>query len=189
MDEIYNAGGYFWRDKSREMPHNLYTSTELLWKGVKAKGYKLVVPPFFGIETGQGEGIAHETDLLIDYSTKTYNYTVTWHNNGQRYERSINGKPHLMEDGTALSADNIIIMTAKTKDIIKNGVLLSEIDIIGKGETRYYSNGKMTKGTWGKSSVSAQIRFLDDKGSVVRLAPGKTWVQVVPDWESVGTKE
>ena len=189
MDEIYNAGGYFWRDKTRSMPHNLYASTEQLLKGAKAKGYKLVVPPAFGIAPKEAEGTLQDKDILIDYSTKTYNYTVTWHYSGQMYERDINGKPHLMEDGTPIKADNVLVMVAPTKDIIKKGELLSEINIIGKGEARYYVNGKMTKGTWAKSSVSGKMQFLDNKGDVVKLKPGKTWVQVIPKWESISIKQ
>ena len=37
LDEIYGAGGYFWRDRERRMPHNLYTSTELLVAGARAR--------------------------------------------------------------------------------------------------------------------------------------------------------
>ncbi len=189
LDEIYNAGGYFWRDKTRSMPHNLYTSTEQLLKGAQAKGYKLVVPPAFGVAAGEGEGTVHDKDMIIDYSSKTYNYKVVWHYNGQRYERDINGNPHLMEDGTRIIADNILAIVVPTKDIIKNKELLSEIKIIGKGEARYYVNGKMTKGSWAKTSVSAKMQFLDDKGEVVKIKPGKTWIQVIPDWESVSTKQ
>jgi len=189
LDEIYNAGGYFWRDKTRSMPHNLYASTEQLLKGAKAKGYKLVVPPLFGIAPQEAEGIVHDKEMTIDYSSKTYNYTVAWHYNGQGYDRDINGKPHLMEDGTPIKADNIIVMVVQTKDIVKKGVLLSEIKIIGKGEARYYVNGKMTKGTWAKSSISGKMQFLDDKGNVVKLKPGKTWVQAIPKWESISTKQ
>lgn len=188
LDEIYNSGGYFWRDSKRKMPHNLYTSTEQLVKGAKAKGYALVVPPVYPAGSA-GQGLAHGDDLYLDYSAGTYKYRVLWHYNGEYYERSINDAPHKMEDGTPLKADNIIVMTAPTKDIIKNNILLSEIDIIGKGDIRYFQDGKMSKGTWNKSAAKSELSFHDENGDRIKLKPGKTWVQVIGDFSKLSFKE
>jgi hypothetical protein len=35
LDEIYNASRYFWRATDRRMPHNLYTSAELILSGAQ----------------------------------------------------------------------------------------------------------------------------------------------------------
>lgn len=186
LDEIYNAGGYFWRDAKRKMPHNLFTSTDLLLQGAKAKGYSLVGPPSFTrVEVVEGE---NHTELAVDYSAGTYKYVVNWRFDGKEYKRSINGKPHTMEEGAVIKAENIIVMTATTRNIVKNKTPLSEIDFIGKGETRYFSGGKMTKGKWSKESAQGKIRFMDEKGNDVKLLPGKVWLQVIPHWDSLTVK-
>lgn len=187
LDEIYNSGGYFWRDSKRKMPHNLYTSTSQLLKGAKAKGYSLVVPPVYPTGSIQ-QGIAHGDDLFLDYTTGTYKYNVRWRYNGQYYERDINDEPHKTEDGKALKADNIIVMTAATKDVIKNKILLSEIDLIGKGDIRYFQDGKMGKGTWSKGSAQSELKFMDENGDLVKLKSGKTWVQVIGDFGKLSFK-
>lgn len=188
LDEIYNAGGYFWRDSKRKMPHNLYTSTAQLIKGAKAKGYALVVPPVYPVGSA-GQGIAYGDDLFLDYSSGTYKYIVRWHYNGEYYERDINNSPHKMEDGMSLKADNVIVMTAPTKDVIKNKILLSEIDLIGKGDIRYFQDGKMSKGTWAKSSAKSELSFKDENGDLLKLKPGKTWVQVIGDFGKLTFKQ
>ncbi|MGG4036246.1 DUF3048 domain-containing protein [Paenibacillus cisolokensis] len=51
LDEITNAGSYFWRDSSRKAPHNLYSNLEKLREGADKKGYKADKrPPMFYFE-------------------------------------------------------------------------------------------------------------------------------------------
>ncbi|MDX9872066.1 MAG: DUF3048 domain-containing protein [Clostridia bacterium] len=183
MDEIYNAGAYFWRDKQRKMPHNLYTSTEQLIKGAKNKGYALV--PLEALPQGTAWQGAPQGAIGIDYSQKPEKYLVAWKYQDNRYIRQVNGEPYLLEDGAAIIADNIIIITAKTRSFVKDGVVLSDIDIIGKGEARYLIEGKMMKGSWKKETAGKMLEFLDEGGSPMTFKQGRTWVQVVPDLNSL----
>ena len=43
--------------------------------------------------------------------------------------------------------------------------------------------------TWSKESQAAPIHLLDDSGVVVRLPPGNSWVELVPDAGAVGFAE
>lgn len=178
LDEIYNSGEYFWRDSKRKMPHNLYTSTKQLIKGAKAKGYDLVPLQLPAIGS-VWEGTPHQKDIRLDYSSGKYTYAVSWHYNGQEYIRSINDKPHTMADGAAIKAQNILVMAAKTREVIKEE-LESEIELIGKGELLYFVEGKVHKGTWEKASAESSIKFLEETGQPIKIKSGKTWVQVLP---------
>lgn len=178
LDEIYNASGFYWRDNSRKMPHNLYTSTEQLLKGAKNKGYALV--PLTGLPQRSEWSGDPQNKLVIDYSVGKYEYKVSWEYKDNRYDRKINGDPHIMADGAAIKADNIVVITAATKDIIKNGIVLSDVDIIGGGEARYFVDGKMMKGSWIKKSADSSIVFKDMVGEPMQFKAGKTWVQVIP---------
>ena len=179
LDEIYNAQGYFWRDNKRQMPHNLYSSTEKLLAGAQTKGYKLVS---LALPVGSTwEGTVHKPEISFDYSAGKYKYQASWVFEKGSYLRKINGKPHLMEDGTPIIADNLIAMVASTREVMKEE-LESEIKLIGKGEARYFIDGKMMAGSWEKPSAEENIRFLDKKGQPVKFKSGKTWVQVLPGW-------
>lgn len=185
LDEIYNAGGYFWRDNKEKMPHNLYTGTDKLIKGANKKGYKVIPPPTIirgNIDLNKAKD---GENFAIDYSAGTYKYLVSWQYNGMEYERFINNKPHVMRDGTNITADNVIVISAQTSTYIKDGVPLSDIKIVGKGKAQYFINGQMFTGGWVKESSPKPLIFLDEKGENVIIKEGKVWVQVVPNIESV----
>ncbi|WMT41730.1 DUF3048 domain-containing protein [Paenibacillus sp. D2_2] len=46
LDEITNAGPYFWRDKSRKAPHNLYSNLEKLLEGAEKRNTRSRIPRF-----------------------------------------------------------------------------------------------------------------------------------------------
>ena len=60
-----------------------------------------------------------------------------------------------------------------------------DITTVGSGEAYVFQNGIAVKGTWKKSSVAEQIRFYDESGAEVALAPGQTFVEAVPNYGSV----
>ena len=59
------------------------------------------------------------------------------------------------------------------------------IDAIGSGEAYIFQNGTAIKGTWRKDSRQDQIKFADEEGNEVKLAPGQTFVSAVPNYGSV----
>lgn len=181
IDEIYNAGSYFWRDKKRKMPHNLYTSTDLLIKGAKNRGLELTPLKGFLQGTNINEK-PHEKDIELNYSIGRYSYIVSWHFNGKQYERKINQAPHLMENKALIVADNVFVLTAKTREVIKEE-LESEIELIGKGSALYFVEGKYTKGYWEKKSATAEMNFFTEEGQPIKAKSGKTWIQVIPQMD------
>ena len=59
------------------------------------------------------------------------------------------------------------------------------ITTIGSGDVYIFQNGTVTEGTWEKSSKAEQIKFTDEKGNEIKLAPGQTFVTAVPNYGSV----
>ncbi len=180
LDEIYNSGKYFWRDKDRKKPHNLYTSTDLLVQGAKAKGYKISNEGLLPVGS-EWDGTDHTEDVKISYSFGKYRNEVAWHYNGEAYERKINGQANEMQNKTKILADNVIVMKAKTRVVVKNDIPYSDIELTGTGDAYYFAEGKMKKGTWEKTSASSALEFKDEKGELVKFKVGKTWVQVIPN--------
>jgi Protein of unknown function (DUF3048) C-terminal domain len=41
-------------------------------------------------------------------------------------------------------------------------------------------NGKMVKGTWSRKSIHAPLVLKDTHGHVIALAPGRTWIELLP---------
>lgn len=60
-----------------------------------------------------------------------------------------------------------------------------DITAVGSGDAYIFQNGLAIKGTWNKASVGEQIRFLDENGAEIKLAPGQTIVSAIPNYGSV----
>ena len=60
-----------------------------------------------------------------------------------------------------------------------------DITTIGSGEAFVFQGGYMLHGTWRKDTVADQIKFYDDSGVEIALAPGQTIVEAVPSYGSV----
>lgn len=60
-----------------------------------------------------------------------------------------------------------------------------DITAIGSGKAYVFQNGTAIEGTWSKSSVEEQIKFLDKNGGEIKLAPGQTFVTAVPNYGNV----
>ena len=60
-----------------------------------------------------------------------------------------------------------------------------DITTIGSGEAYVFQNGTAIHGTWNKGSVEEQIKFFDDAGAEIKLAPGQTFVEAVPIYGGV----
>ena len=60
-----------------------------------------------------------------------------------------------------------------------------DITTVGSGEVYVFQNGAVTHGTWNKNSIGEQIKFFDDAGTEIKLAPGQTFVEAVPTYGGV----
>jgi len=60
-----------------------------------------------------------------------------------------------------------------------------DITAIGSGDAYVFQNGIAIQGKWQKASAGDQIKFTDDSGEEIKLAPGQTFVTAVPNYGSV----
>ena len=60
-----------------------------------------------------------------------------------------------------------------------------DITAIGSGDVYVFQNGTMFTGTWSKPTKEDQIKFTDENGNEIKLAPGQTFVTAVPDYGNV----
>ena len=73
-------------------------------------------------------------------------------------------------------AESVAAATATAEGSPTAGIAMR----IGSGEARISTGGATVRATWSKRSMTAPIRLLDINGVAVRLAPGNTWVELVP---------
>lgn len=101
----------------------------------------------------------------------------TWDAAGQRWLRFMTGGAVDTDaQGAQLSAVNVVVLRVPVQ-VIQS---IPTTQLIGRGEAWISTGGATVRATWSKSSMTAPIRLLDAEGVAVRLAPGNTWVELVP---------
>lgn len=182
VNEIAHSG-YFWRASDRSAPHNLYTSTENLYKYLEDYDLATVQPeqvsflPF----TSMG-GVVDETTVsgradLIYISYPWAKDVYAYNAETQLYARYIGESPFVdKENGQQVLASNIIVQWVESRTLDNEGRL--EIDMCAGGKALLFSRGTVTEGTWSRSSLDDQTKFVDSAGNEFVLNPGQTWIQV-----------
>ena len=93
-----------------------------------------------------------------------------------KYLRSQWGGPDVDYAGAQHAATNVIAMRVA----VENFAGLPRTVMVGSGEAWVLTGGKYVHGTWSKESTNAPIKFVGDNGVTIRLAPGNTWIALVP---------
>lgn len=86
------------------------------------------------------------------------------------------GTPDVADSGAQLSAVNVVTLRVPVR-VVQS---IPTVDLIGQGEAWISTGGATVPATWSKSSLTDQIRLVDANGVAVRLAPGNTWIELVP---------
>ncbi|MEY4039304.1 MAG: hypothetical protein RLZZ52_172 [Actinomycetota bacterium] len=112
-------------------------------------------------------------NIFSNQSDNTWTYDA----GSGRYLRTQWEGPDLDLAGAQLSAANIIVMRVNVDEFV--GVPRTRM--VDSGEAFVLSGGKVVHGTWSKASTAAPIRFTADNGVTIRLAPGNSWIEMVPN--------
>jgi hypothetical protein len=171
----------YFRDPARFAPHNLYTATKLLWAA--HPGGKPPHPVFdYSRAVPSGATDAPVVHIPFSpYSDVFWKYSRTTH----RYVRYYNGTvPATLSDGSTISAVNVVVqqvvLTPSPYVEDATGVHEWDVHVIGSGRAAVYRDGVMIAGRWLRPTLGDTTRFVNKHGKVIRLAPGNTWVELVP---------
>jgi hypothetical protein len=177
----YDAnGGLYYRNNSRPAPHNVYTSTSTLVKAGLARNKNLHAPPplfLYDKKTRAKTVVRHIQLRWSGFASAAWNWT------GKAWNRSQNGTPDVLVGGHRLSVDNVIVMRITTRYLGLHDVLgnASPDDVItGHGRVYVFRNGRLILGHWQHKYASGALKLLDSSGKQIRLAPGHTWVELLP---------
>lgn len=175
-------GGYF-RDNSRKAPHNLYASTTTVWKNLTPAGSGAPQPQF--IYRGPSDAMPTTATPIDGAHISMYNVKVqwlwdkasgNWLRSTQNLKRTMD--PHIdKNDGSQVSAKNIVdleVVYKKSKADRKS----PEAQTTGKGTGYVLTNGAVIPITWTRADRTVPFTLTDANGAVVRLTPGRTWVEL-----------
>lgn len=104
-----------------------------------------------------------------------------WDAASARWLRFQDAAADLDSAGGQLSAANVVIVRVD----VTHGLGLPKTELVGGGEAWVLSGGGIVHASWSKPDRLSPIRLIDDTGAVIRLAPGNSWFELVPNSGSV----
>ncbi len=185
--------GYFWRDESREIPHNLYTGKEGIARAAEDMNLKRtsdndISQHLSFREEGEAESknqavlAADDEDLRrIELSFRGHNLTYEFDDDSGRFYRYTGGGPHRDETGEIINFKNLAVIFAPHKTIDEEGRQRIRLD---SGGEAYFLTGKESfKGRWAYDNQKVEL-WLDGVGaenSVPEYLESETWFHVLPE--------
>ncbi len=170
------------RISSRVPPDNLYTSTKALYALVKGDKPP---PPVFQYSAAPPKRSGPVASLRIDFSPGT-DVVWKWEPSGHDWLHTYAGQVDMDAlTNRPVTTTNIVVQvvhyhygpyiesTGGTGDV--------ESKVVGTGTGWVLRDGRVTRVSWHRASLDDPTTFTDLSGHAVKLAPGRTWVEIVPD--------
>jgi hypothetical protein len=174
------AVGAYTRDDLREAPHNVYTTTAALWKAGRSKvGAPAPVFTYADAYDGRSKRVA---GVHLSYSWVSDVYW-RWSRRENVWLRSHGDVPHAVEGGEQVSATNVVVQVVQVtasgiRDVAGNAS--PDVRLTGSGKAYVLRDGRLIVGRWERPSVDDVTRFIAKDGTEIALAPGRTWVELLP---------
>jgi hypothetical protein len=175
------SGGGFLRDRGRPAPHNLMTSTFLLYE--KA-GADLPPPPAPLFQyRAEGDGLAAgarpAAGVALSYGGPQIS-EFTWNADQARWLRTHGGVPHTDPSGTQVAPANVVVLeigydfSGANRQSAPHGVT------VGEGRALVFTDGHVAEGRWRRTAPDAPLELISAVNTPIRLTPGQTFVALPP---------
>ncbi|HKY51674.1 MAG TPA: DUF3048 domain-containing protein [Candidatus Limnocylindria bacterium] len=192
--------GYGWgyRVPFRPAPYNYFTTNRLLQGAMAAApdadqpaivpAWDFLPPTVTDPLAGGFRDSVPATSITVPYRA-LFGVSYRYDEASKTYARFNNGVREIDgENGEAVAAKNIVIIltavhftTAFGLDPAGNPKL--DMALTGTGPAIVFRDGKRVDATWTRPDIFDVFTLSTGAGEAVRLAPGQTWIHVVPnDW-------
>ena len=167
------------RITTRYAPENLYTSTSQLW--AIDPSHSAPSPIFhYGKPTSAGTATSEATLLF----SGILNVQWEWDAAKSMWVRYYAGVPNVDANSNPVTAANVVIERVTTSlgtvPEDKFGSLGVHSQTVGSGQATVLTGGAAYDATWSRSSISQVTQLVGANGEPVNLAPGPTWVELLP---------
>jgi hypothetical protein len=163
------------------IPHQVFGTTAMLYAAGEQRSPSITPPPpMFSYATALPTGVSAATNITAQYSAAT----AIWTWNGKQYVRNQSGHPDLLIDGSQVSTTNVVVMSVSVQNTAahdSHGTVVPLPVVIGSGQVWVFRNGLVVKGTWSRAGENAPMKLQTSTGQIIALAPGRTWVEVLPN--------
>lgn len=175
----YDDTGLFERADDRPGPHDVILAAS----EAVARNATLAAPPvqfaYGNADPLAAPAFAATPTSRIDLAfAEGRSQSWDWDLTAFAWLRSQDGAPDLEASGDRVRATNVVTIRVGidwTYGEVPRTVM------VGTGEAWVSVAGKTAHGTWSKDAAVSPIVLTADDGSPLRLAPGNTWVELVPN--------
>jgi hypothetical protein len=178
------ASAGFSRVGDRVAPHNTYVDPAALLGQADAEHQGPPPAQFgFGAEpTAVSEGDpAASLDLELSAIAEP---RLMWSAGDGAWLRSEGAAPAVEADGARVRTTNVVVLRVDVVDTAftdSAGTAVPETVMVGEGEALVATGGHTVEAEWSKASVGEPVVLRLPGGAPVLLAPGSTWVELVPN--------
>lgn len=186
---VYNAihgqadtDATFFRTKSKAAPHNVLVKAQ----EVVAQHRDLTAPAqqfdySNYVVPSTARRIGTPTPVIQLRFSDVASRSWTWNEVQRAWLRSQDGAVDTDSSGAQLATTNVLVMRVS----IDNSLGVPKTVLAGSGEAWVASDGEYVHGSWSKASAIDRVLLTDDAGAPILLAPGNTWIELVPTAGSV----
>lgn len=182
---IGQVPGAYRRERGRPAPYNLFSSTPPLF-GRAPEGSTPPAPLFAYRAPGEAPPGASEPAGRVQAQWRGRIVTTVvyeWDPGAGGFARTEDGTPHVDAAGRRVAPENVVLQMVRYRDtglVDRSGAAVPEAELVGEGEAWVLTGGRMVRGRWTKAGPEAVTAYVDASGAPIRLAPGRTWVELVP---------
>ncbi len=171
----------FYRVNIRPPPHNLHGTTSVFAEQAVDAGLPPASRQFdyaypSEAATAAVEGTAIGT-IDIKFSIDAHPHWA-WDEASRLWMRYEKDEPHVSLDDNQVSAANVVILRVDVRYVF--GYLPESLMIVDDAPGYVATDGRVKEIRWSKSSRRDLIHLTTLDGEPVYLAPGQTWVELVP---------
>lgn len=188
LNGLFYDGSLFKRDKSRVAPHNSYISFANIEKGAEENSFDLTKQPdalsFLSEKEMSKLTGESATDITVKYGSSDFDVNYKYNEDTKQYSRYTAGVQTAdLDTDEPVLLHNIIVLEAPHKIVDSKG--RRDIDLSAGGNAYLFQEGKWNTIQW--QFIDDKFTFLKDNEEV-KLVPGKTWVNVIPDSPGLESK-
>ncbi|MGA1785005.1 MAG: DUF3048 domain-containing protein [Pontimonas sp.] len=169
---------FFYRSSNAVAPHNVIVRAPELIANFADRS---APSPQFNYATSVadstaalfGDDLSNIRVTFSSFSSPSWEWSA---DDGVFYRNQTNGAADLAISGDQIAADNVIVLEVDIQ-VIQD---IPTTNLIDSGEGFVATGGKIHDIRWSKESAESPIELSDASGARVLLAPGQTWIELIP---------
>lgn len=174
------------RSSARRAPHNVYANLETILGNADKSHQDSPEQQFaFAPEAAEATAVTAGADtkgISLNLSSAA-RPAWAWDGKADKWLRSEGSAKAMTAAGKQLAATNVVVIEAEQADSglkAQGGAMVPDTMIKGTGKALVATGGKTFEATWSKETMGSPLKLVDANGQPVTLAPGNTWVELMP---------